>query len=80
MSAAEIAEALDKDMRRTWLYGAARAHYGRCEVCERTRDADDRPLLVARQPRRRKFECYRCWLGLPESLPPLPADREVRGA
>ncbi len=56
--------------RREWIAGAARVHYGRCETCLNTRTADDRPLLVARQPRRRRFECFNCHIGV---APPRPA-------
>jgi len=84
VSALEVAERLEKAQRREWFHGAARVHYGRCETCQRTRDMDDRPLLVARQPYRRKFECFHCHLGLSVALPPepeipLPADVERRG-
>lgn len=49
--------------RAEWLAGAARAHFGRCESCLRTHEANGRPLLVARQPRRRRFECFPCSRG-----------------
>lgn len=50
----------ERQARERWLGNAARAHYGRCEGCERVRDHDDRPLLVARQPRARRFLCFDC--------------------
>jgi len=52
---------LERRAHAAWLRDATHVHYGRCSVCERVRDEDDRPLLVARQPRRRRFECLDCW-------------------
>ena len=49
------------DARRRWLGGAARVHYGRCDGCQRVRDAAGRPLLVARQERARRFLCLLCF-------------------
>lgn len=65
MSRAETAALgrLERAARRQWLDGAAHVHYGRCDDCGRVRDENARPLLVARQPRRRKFECLECWDG-----------------
>ena len=48
--------------RRMWKTGAARLHFGSCHDCQRTRDADGRPLLVARQERCRLFLCFDCFL------------------
>ena len=50
----------ERAARERWLGNAARVHYGRCEGCGRHRDKDDRPLLVARQPRARRFLCLDC--------------------
>lgn len=47
--------------RKDWLRYASHVHFGLCDRCGRVRDAADSPLLVARQERRRKFECFDCW-------------------
>jgi hypothetical protein len=47
-----------------WLANASHVHYGLCDDCRRHRDDDERPLLVARQERSRRFRCLRCWEGL----------------
>lgn len=59
-----MAAALDRfeqAARGRWLGNAARVHYGRCDGCDETRDQDDRPLLVARQPFARRFLCLECF-------------------
>jgi hypothetical protein len=57
------AELLDGTER--WKAGAARLPFGACADCGRVRVDDDRPLLVARQERARRFLCLRCWLEQP---------------
>lgn len=52
---------LERNARRRWLANAAHSHYGGCDSCGRTRDAEGKPLYVARQSRRRKFECFDCF-------------------
>ena len=44
-----------------WVGNAARVHYGRCEGCNRVRDESGDALLVARQPRARRFLCLECF-------------------
>lgn len=63
MSRAELAALgqLERAARRSWLDNAAHVHYGICNGCGRHRDENGKPLLVARQPRRREFECLECW-------------------
>lgn len=52
---------LERQARRLWLENAAHVHFGRCSACGRTHDEQGRPLLVARQNRRRTFECLDCY-------------------
>jgi hypothetical protein len=51
----------ERETRRQWTGGAARQHFGRCDDCGSTHDADSKPLLVARQARSRKFQCLNCF-------------------
>jgi hypothetical protein len=53
--------AADRAAYDIWIGGASRSHFGRCASCGRTHDDQGRHLLVARQPRRRIFECFDCW-------------------
>jgi hypothetical protein len=46
--------------RHHWLANADYWRYGACGVCRRSRDDDDRPLLVARRGRERRFRCFDC--------------------
>jgi hypothetical protein len=52
---------LERAARALWLESASHTHFGLCDGCGRTHDDEGRPLLVARQNRRRMFECLRCW-------------------
>lgn len=52
---------IERAARNAWIGGAARVHYGRCESCGHVTDENDRPLLVARQERARRFLCLACW-------------------
>lgn len=52
---------LERQAKMLWLGGAAHIHYGLCHRCRRVRDENGVPLLVARQTRRREFECLDCW-------------------
>lgn len=49
-------------LRRLWKGGAARAHFGACDVCGRRRTGDDRPLWVVQQQRSPRFLCFECWI------------------
>ena len=52
---------LERAARQEWLGHAAHHHFGACHTCGRTHDENGHPLYVARQPRRRDFECLDCW-------------------
>lgn len=60
-SKADEMERGDRAAYELWIGGAVRSHHGRCASCGRTHDDEGRPLFVARQPRRRIFECFECW-------------------
>lgn len=66
----------ERETRRRWLEGAAHVHYGVCGGCGRHQDENGRPLLVARQNRRRVFHCLECW----EYGPPDDASGFARSA
>lgn len=63
----ETMSRLERQVRDRWLYGgegvqaASHVHFGMCDSCGRVRDDDGRPLLVARRPGRRGFECLACF-------------------
>lgn len=52
---------LERAAKTRWLKDAIHVHYGRCDECGKIRDGDGKPLLVARQPRARKFYCLPCF-------------------
>ncbi len=52
---------LEKQLRAMWLGNAEQAYFGMCDKCRRVRGEDDKPLLVARQPRRHDRECIQCF-------------------
>ena len=52
----------DRREREFWLGSASRVLYASCRRCRRVHSDDDRPLLVARQPRARRRLCFTCWL------------------
>ena len=52
---------LERALRGRWLAEARQAYFGRCDVCGRVEDDDGKPLLVARQRRRRDRECFPCY-------------------
>jgi hypothetical protein len=52
---------LEKAAAEQWRAFATHVHYGRCDSCGRVRGDDGKALLVARQPRSRKFQCLPCW-------------------
>ena len=56
-----MTSALEREARRRWLGEAADWRYGRCHICGRTHGEDGRPLLVARLPRSRKYQCLDCF-------------------
>lgn len=58
---AEPLSNLGRQAQRLWLANAAHEHFGRCGTCQRTHDENGSPLYVARQSRRRSFECLDCW-------------------
>lgn len=48
-------------LRREWLGGGGRQHFGVCASCGRVREPDGRSLWVIRPARsRRGFECFPC--------------------
>lgn len=47
--------------RRTWYYGSARAKHGTCDTCGHDHGDDGRPLIVCRQFRCRKWQCFACF-------------------
>lgn len=51
---------LERAARALWLESASHTHFGLCQGCGRTHDERGLPLLVARQSRRRTFECLDC--------------------
>jgi len=53
---------LELTAHRRWLADASHVHFGRCSRCDRVRESDGKPLLVARQARARRFLCFVCWL------------------
>lgn len=61
MSRVEHLSPMERAARRDWLANAAHEHFGRCATCGRTHDSDGNPLYVARQRRRRFFECLECF-------------------
>lgn len=61
MSRVEHLSAIERGARRDWLAGAAHHHFGQCSTCKRTHDSAGSPLYVARQRRRRTFECLDCF-------------------
>ncbi|MBI3936383.1 MAG: hypothetical protein HY323_05355 [Betaproteobacteria bacterium] len=55
---------LEREAHWHWLAGASHVHFGLCDICSRTHEpfaGYDKPLLVARQEHRRRFECFDCW-------------------
>lgn len=52
---------LERNAYEIWYHLAARVKAGTCDSCGRNRHEDGGPLMVARQPRSRKFECLACW-------------------
>ncbi len=52
---------IERAARALWLANATHEHFGLCHQCGRTHDDEERPLFVARQPRRREFECLECF-------------------
>jgi hypothetical protein len=52
---------LEETVRVQWKADATHIYRGRCDHCGRTYDDDGRPLIVARQPRRRDRECLACY-------------------
>jgi hypothetical protein len=52
---------VEERARLVWKRDARQIYFGRCDVCGRTEDSEGRPLLVARQRRRRYRECVACW-------------------
>ncbi len=61
MSRVEQLDRFARAARRRWLENAAHQHFGMCGSCGRTHDGDGKPLYVARQRRRREFECLDCF-------------------
>lgn len=57
----QLTSEIEKATRALWLGHASHQHFGQCDTCGRTYDEDGRPLFVARQERKRKFECLDCW-------------------
>jgi len=51
----------EREARRRWRSNAAHEHFGRCSSCSRTEEHDGSPLYVARQPRKKYFECLECF-------------------
>lgn len=61
MSRIEHMNHFERAERRRWLANAAHHHFGMCGSCKRTHEHDGSPLYVARQPRRKVFECVECF-------------------
>ena len=52
---------LEEAARHAWLEDAVRIYFGVCSVCQRARDENGRPLLVARREHARIFRCLECF-------------------
>jgi hypothetical protein len=52
---------LERGLRDRWRGEARQLYFGLCDTCGRTEDDDGKALLVARQKRRRKRECFLCY-------------------
>jgi hypothetical protein len=61
--ASRLAEmsSLERKAAEQWRAFATHVKFGRCETCGHV------PVLVARQPRSRRFECLPCWDGTGET-------------
>lgn len=68
MSRVDHLNRFEREERRRWLANAAHHHFGMCGSCHRTHDHEGDPLYVARQRRRRVFECLECF-----AFPAAPA-------
>jgi hypothetical protein len=56
-----VTSALEQLAHDRWLAFADDVRFDQCDRCHRTRDHDGRPLLVARQPRKRLKLCLECF-------------------
>lgn len=52
---------IEKAATIAWLRHAADTRYGVCHKCRRAYDDHGGHLLVARQPKARRYLCLECW-------------------
>jgi len=56
-----VSAVVERRAQALWVDRSRQLYFGRCDVCGRIKNENGRPLLVARQARRRERECFQCW-------------------